>query len=176
MKSLYLFFFISLSGGFNYSYAQTKIISTNPLAEKIMLGNYNPITYKATKVLNLPDTITKGINKRISADSLKAYLEVLRTFKNRNTGSDTISKITGIGAARRCQRKPIGLALEQRYAEALLKKLHHPADRRRRDVQFSGGFGEAFGARGRLERPDAVEKWQFAHGVSPLEKLILRLR
>ena len=101
MKSLYLFFFISLSGGFNYSYAQTKIISTNPLAEKIMLGNYNPITYKATQVLNLPDTISWGINKRISADSLKSYLEVLRTFKNRNTGSDTISKITGIGAARR---------------------------------------------------------------------------
>ena len=101
MKSRYILVFLILFLEFNNSFAQTNIISTNLLAEKIMLGNYNPITYKATKVLNLPDTITKGINKRISADSLKAYLEVLRTFKNRNTGSDTISKITGIGAARR---------------------------------------------------------------------------
>ena len=101
MKTRLLSIFIFVFGSINNSFAQTNIISTNPLAEKIMQGNYNPETYKAIKVLNLPDTIAKGINKRISADSLKAYLEVLRTFKNRNTGSDTVSKTTGIGAARR---------------------------------------------------------------------------
>lgn len=81
--------------------AQTNIISTNPLAEQIMLGNYNPSLYIASAVLNHPDTISKGINKRVSSDSLKKYLEVLSTFQNRNTGADTISQVTGIGAARR---------------------------------------------------------------------------
>ncbi len=101
MKTKLLSILTLFFGVINFSFAQTNIISTNPLAEKIMLGNYNPATYKPIKILNLPDTIVKGINKRISADSLKAYLEVLRTFKNRNTGSDTLSKISGIGAARR---------------------------------------------------------------------------
>lgn len=101
MKIHYPLFLLSICWILNTTKAQTNIISTNPLAEKIMLGNYNPITYKASNVLNLPDTIVNGINKRVSADSLKKYLEILRTFKNRNTGSDTISKTNGIGAARR---------------------------------------------------------------------------
>ena len=81
--------------------AQTNITSTNPLAEQIMLGTYNPATYTPVTILNNPDTIARGINTRVSPDSLHAYLEVLRTFKNRNTGSDTISTTKGIGAARR---------------------------------------------------------------------------
>lgn len=81
--------------------AQTNITSTNPLAEQIMLGNYNPSLYMASNVLNRPDTISKGINKRVSSDSLKKYLEVLSTFDNRNTGADTVSQTKGIGAARR---------------------------------------------------------------------------
>ncbi len=101
MKTFYTLLFLGFSWSFNTSNAQTNIISTNPLAEKIMQGNYNPTVYSASKVLNLPDTISQGINKRISADSLKAYLEILKTFRNRNTGSDTISKSQGIGAARR---------------------------------------------------------------------------
>ena len=101
MKSTLLSGLVLFLGLINNSFAQTNIISTNPLAEKIMTGKYDPSVYKATKVLNLPDTIVKGINKRVSADSLKVYLEILRTFKNRNTGSDTLSKSNGMGAARR---------------------------------------------------------------------------
>jgi hypothetical protein len=76
-----------------------------------------------------------------------------------------------IAAARRCQHEPIGLALEQRHAETLLEKLHHPADRSRRDMQFVGGLGKAFGASGRLERTDPIEEGQLAHG-KPSRKLI----
>lgn len=83
------------------TYAQTNILSTNALAEQILLGNYNPATYQATTVLNHPDTISKGILARVSADSLHAYLDKLRTFQNRNSGSDTVSNTKGIGAARR---------------------------------------------------------------------------
>lgn len=79
--------------------AQTNIISTNLTAQQIMLGNYNPTLYAAPVVINHPDSISSGINARVSPDSLHAYLEVLRGFKNRNSGSDTTSLVRGIGAA-----------------------------------------------------------------------------
>lgn len=78
--------------------SQTNFICS---AEQILLGNYNPLTYKATNVINHPDSISKGINARVSADSIHAYLDVLRSFQNRNSGSDTISTIKGIGASRK---------------------------------------------------------------------------
>lgn len=66
-----------------------------------MQGNYDPILYKATNVIDDPYMISQGINANVSADSLHAYLDVLRTFKTRNTLSDTLSPVNGIGAARR---------------------------------------------------------------------------
>jgi len=86
---------------FSFSQAQTNIISTNPLAEQVMLGNYDPATYLASTVLNHPDTIAQGVKARMSPDSLKAYIIQLAGFHNRNTGSDTASPTIGIGAARR---------------------------------------------------------------------------
>lgn len=80
---------------------QTNILSTNAAAEQVLLGNYNPSAYQASAVLNHPDTISKGILARVSADSMLAYLQTLRTFQNRNSGSDTVSSVKGIGAARR---------------------------------------------------------------------------
>ena len=85
----------------NVSYSQTNIISTNPIAEQIMLGNYNPVTYSATTLINHPDSIVKGINANINPDSLKAYIFKLASFQNRNTGADTNSLTTGIGASRK---------------------------------------------------------------------------
>jgi len=81
--------------------SQTNIISTNLTAEQVMLGNYNPATYFAPLIINHPDSISKGINTRVSPDSLHAYLEALKGFKNRNSGSDTNSLVRGIGAARK---------------------------------------------------------------------------
>jgi len=80
--------------------AQTNIISTNQKAEDIMLGNYNPADYTAQLIIEHPDTISQRINKEISSDSLKSYIIKLGSFYNRNTGSDTLSPITGVGAAR----------------------------------------------------------------------------
>lgn len=82
-------------------FAQGNILSTNATAEQIMVGQYDPNNYKASVVLTHPDSITQGINARISTDSLLSYLQVLRSFGNRNTGSDTNSATFGIGAARR---------------------------------------------------------------------------
>lgn len=85
----------------SYNNAQVNIISTDSVAEQVMLGNYDPSVYLASNILNHPDTISSGINERVSADSLKSYLITLASFTNRNSGSDTVSATRGIGAARR---------------------------------------------------------------------------
>lgn len=84
----------------NFTFSQTNILSTNPLAEAIMLGNYDVADFLASDVLNHPDDIVPGIKYNVSADSLKSYLIQLASFENRNTGADTTSAVTGIGAAR----------------------------------------------------------------------------
>ncbi|MDF1673078.1 MAG: M28 family peptidase [Vicingaceae bacterium] len=85
----------------NTSYSQTNIISTNPIAEQIMLGNYSPSSYPASVLINNPDSIVNGINANVSPDSLKSYIFKLASFQNRNTGADTTSSTIGIGAARK---------------------------------------------------------------------------
>jgi hypothetical protein len=90
-----------LAGMYVTGFSQHNILSTNPLAQQILLGNYNPTTYLPTTVINHPDTIIPQLTTQFSSDSLKSYLEVLSTFENRNTASDTNSNVTGIGAARR---------------------------------------------------------------------------
>ncbi len=84
-----------------YGFSQTNIISTNPIAEQIMLGNYSPSTYTSSTVINHHDSIIRGINNRINPDSLKCSIYQLATFRNRNTGADTNSSTIGIGAARK---------------------------------------------------------------------------
>ncbi len=81
--------------------AQTNILCTNPIAEQILLGNYNPADYAASTIIADMAATTSGIHSRVSPDSLKACLVRLSEFGTRNTGSDTASATTGIGAARR---------------------------------------------------------------------------
>jgi len=81
--------------------AQTNIICTNNTAEQVMLGNYVPSDFSSTVPIDQYDAIIQGIESEINADSLKAYIIKMASFSNRNTGADTISTTTGIGAARR---------------------------------------------------------------------------
>jgi hypothetical protein len=83
------------------TYAQTNESVSSTEVNKILLGNYNPLTYQATTIITDPDIISAGLMNNISADSLKADLVALANFKNRNTFSDTTSNTRGIGAARR---------------------------------------------------------------------------
>jgi len=66
-----------------------------------MLGNYSPAVYQPTFSIDQPDDMVAHILANISPDSLKSYLLKLSSFENRNSGSDTTSSTTGIGAARR---------------------------------------------------------------------------
>lgn len=82
-------------------YCQTNIFVTNPLASAVLDGNYDPLDYQASAMVNDKASIVQGINQNVHADSLKAYILRMAEFYNRNTGSDTVSNSTGIGAARR---------------------------------------------------------------------------
>ena len=81
--------------------AQTNISVINATAEQVMQGQFNPADYQAANVINDHELILCELNSRVSPDSLHSYLETLNTFQNRNTHSDTVSQIMGIGAARR---------------------------------------------------------------------------
>lgn len=83
------------------AFGQTNIITTNPVAGQILQGNYLPANYTSSNIITNHDSIIQGINQRVNADSLKSYIIKLATFQNRNTGSDTVSLTTGIGAARK---------------------------------------------------------------------------
>ena len=80
---------------------QTNMVVTNPVADLVIKGNYNPQNYLPPVIINHPDSIVQVIMQQVSPDSLHAYLDTLATFYNRNSGSDTVSLTTGIGAARR---------------------------------------------------------------------------
>ena len=84
-----------------FSAAQTNIVCTNPEAEQILLGNFDPADYAAAIVLDAPDLIAARLQTDIHPDSLKSYITRLSQFGTRNTGADTLSNTAGYGAARR---------------------------------------------------------------------------
>ena len=97
MKHLIICFqMVSLIG-----FSQTNILFTTPLSEQLIKGNFNPNSYLSSTPINQHDEVVSFIQNNINPDSLKSYILQLASFYNRNTGSDTVSVTTGIGAARR---------------------------------------------------------------------------
>jgi hypothetical protein len=99
-KILFIALALGFAGG-NRALAQSNESVTSTVVNNILLGNYTPSTYQAATVITDPNTISAGLLKNISPDTLKADLFALNDFQNRNTFSDTTSATTGIGAARR---------------------------------------------------------------------------
>jgi len=97
-KKIILLLFIGFS---NYSFSQTSLTVTNVLADNIIKGNYDPAIFASSNPISDHQDIVTQIQNNIQADSLKAYILKMATFHNRNTGADTVSLITGIGAARK---------------------------------------------------------------------------
>lgn len=81
--------------------AQTNLLVTNPDAEAVLLGNFDPANYVPAVVIDDPAAIAAGLVSGISADSLHAYLLQMSAFGNRSSGADTLSATFGMGAARR---------------------------------------------------------------------------
>jgi hypothetical protein len=81
--------------------AQSNMSISNPEAEQVIHGNYDPALYTPPVIISHPDSILYGIINRIAKDTLLKNLERIDSFYNRNTGSDTVSSAHGIGACRR---------------------------------------------------------------------------
>jgi hypothetical protein len=99
MKKFILALFVFIC--FLEVHSQTNILCTNPNAETVMKGNYNPQSYLPSVIISHPDSIVKLLMKLVSPDSLHSTLDKLATFYTRHSASDTLSSTTGIGAARR---------------------------------------------------------------------------
>lgn len=84
-----------------FGYAQSNMQFTSNLAEQVVKGNYNPMSYTSANALTNHDQIISFIQNNVNPDSLKATIFALANFQNRNTASDTVSTTFGIGAARR---------------------------------------------------------------------------
>ena len=98
MKYFYYFVLLLISSQLS---SQTNLVITNPQAEAILRGNFAPEDYVPPFPVSDPAFIAENINANVRPDSLKAYLEVMRSFRTRHTSSDTTSTTEGIGAARR---------------------------------------------------------------------------
>lgn len=90
-----------LTGMLHHAGAQTNVLSTSHLAELVMTGNYSAADFSTQAPPVDPADLARQIESGISSDSLKSYILRLASFKNRNSGSDTLSASVGIGAARR---------------------------------------------------------------------------
>lgn len=80
--------------------AQTNMFLSNPIALEILKGNYDPAQYHTPVIIDQPDEVRMGIIRDVDQAEQTRLLVKLETFYNRNTGSDTISMTTGIGACR----------------------------------------------------------------------------
>ncbi|QNL20482.1 M28 family peptidase [Hyphobacterium sp. CCMP332] len=100
MKQILAFLLIIVLSA-SLAFSQTNIRLSNPEADSVLKGLYNPLNYLPPQIIDNPQTIIQGLNNEISTDSLKSYLIKLSEFGTRNSGSDTSSSTIGIGAARR---------------------------------------------------------------------------
>jgi hypothetical protein len=79
---------------------QTNMFLSNPDAIKILKGDYNPLHYRPSIIIDQPDSVRMGIIREVDQKEQTRLLNKLETFHNRNSGSDTLSQTTGIGACR----------------------------------------------------------------------------
>ncbi len=81
-------------------FSQTNMFLSNPEAFRILQGDYNPANYNGTSLITDPAAIRTAIIRDVDSNELIGLLKTLETFYNRNSGSDTLSNTTGIGACR----------------------------------------------------------------------------
>jgi len=80
--------------------SQTNMFLTNPRALEVLQGDYDPSDYLVKAGFDHPDSVKLGLINDISPQRFVELLNTLETFYNRNSGSDTLSLTTGIGACR----------------------------------------------------------------------------
>lgn len=126
MKKFILFLILILQGFIVF--AQYNMEFSNPEAEAVFFGNYNPEDYTPSTIINHPDSLLYGIVNDVSKDTLYHYLEHIDSYHNRNSGSDTVSETHGIGAVRRWIHKKLEEVSEQNENRLLVTYLTFDAD------------------------------------------------
>jgi hypothetical protein len=99
MKKFFILLTLAIISGRISS--QTNMTVSNPFVLPVLTGNYNPVLYTPPVIINDPDSILHGIVNRCSKDKLMRNLANIDSYYNRNSGSDTVSSVHGIGAVRR---------------------------------------------------------------------------
>lgn len=97
-KQLLLLF--ALLANFYQLTAQTNFRFSEPNLLPILKGQYAPSQYYSGQPGTNKAAIKQALLSQTSSDSLLQYLFGLNQFRNRNSGSDTLSLSNGIGAAR----------------------------------------------------------------------------
>lgn len=82
-------------------HCQTNLLVSSSIADQVIKGNFDPLQFVSSNPVSDHQQIVQYIQNNVQPDSLKAYILKLASFQNRNTGSDTVSAVTGIGATRR---------------------------------------------------------------------------
>ena len=82
-------------------HCQTNLLVTSPVADQVIKGNFDPLQFVSSNPISDHQQVIQYIQNNVQSDSLKSYILKMASFQNRNTGSDTLSTVTGIGAARR---------------------------------------------------------------------------
>jgi hypothetical protein len=95
-----LFLIIALVAMFYQLSAQSNFRFSEPNMLPILKGQYNPSQYYSGQPNSNKAAIKQTLLSQTSSDSLLHFLFGLNQFRNRNSGSDTLSLTNGIGAAR----------------------------------------------------------------------------
>ncbi|HBB91599.1 MAG: hypothetical protein A2X22_07210 [Bacteroidetes bacterium GWF2_49_14] len=89
-----------MAGSFLTLASQTNMFISNPEAFRILQGDYNPADYRRPGLVEDAASVRMGIIQGVDSKEQVGLLRTLETFYNRNSGSDTLSNTTGIGACR----------------------------------------------------------------------------
>lgn len=84
-----------------YAQSAQNIRITNQAAADILAGDFEVSDFPGGTDLDIVANLPQTLIDQLEPDSMQAMLLELRTYGNRNTGSDTVSATNGIGAARR---------------------------------------------------------------------------
>ena len=94
------FVFLFIFSPVQLLFSQSNMFIDNYQAKQILKGNYEPEKFVSANNARTAELLVSELVHNASKENIYELLVFLDTFHNRNTGSDTLSLHTGIGACR----------------------------------------------------------------------------
>ena len=94
------FVFLFIFSPVQLLFSQSNMFIDNYQAKQILKGNYEPEKFVSANNASTAELLVSELVHNASKENIYELLVFLDTFHNRNTGSDTLSLHTGIGACR----------------------------------------------------------------------------